>query len=400
MSGNTEEQGFKNNNRKTLLITVIILGILLRIILLIYGTDYEGDAEIYAHRGREVLKGLTPYKDYVETKPPLWIASVVAWFYITTVKSIVSLKIMLIIADISFLIGGLYLLNKVKNRENYDRLIFLIMTALNPMIIANSAYFGRYDIIPAAFSFLAFFLLRYQKEKLSALMLGIATMYKYLAAVFLLPLLVAIRTNVKRIEYLLIFSSVCVLILIPVYFIASIDRFIEDTVYYFSERSTRGIGVWKLISRLGINTGPSNTPLIIQTICLVIITVFMMAKRKLFNNDEAWIELLIIVFYVTYLLSNKIVLMQYFIFYLPFLALVTSRNEINISAKITVYALNFITFLLLLLKYEYMDNILLLTVGVITVYMATIVPLILIYRLLIKTKFLKNVKEKPDITNQ
>ncbi|MEX2720766.1 MAG: hypothetical protein Q6362_005040, partial [Candidatus Wukongarchaeota archaeon] len=186
----------------------------------------------------------------------------------------------------------------------------------------------------------------------------------------------------------------------PVYFIASIDRFIEDTVYYFSERSTRGIGVWKLISRLGINTGPSNTPLIIQTICLVIITVFMMAKRKLFNNDEAWIELLIIVFYVTYLLSNKIVLMQYFIFYLPFLALVTSRNEINISAKITVYALNFITFLLLLLKYEYMDNILLLTVGVITVYMATIVPLILIYRLLIKTKFLKNVKEKPDITNQ
>lgn len=265
------------------------------------------------------------------------------------------------------------------------------------VIIANSAYFGRYDIIPASFAFLAFFLLRYQKEKLSALMLGIAVMYKYLAAVFLLPLLVTIKKNKKRIEYLLIFSSVIVLILIPVYFIASIDRFIEDTVYYFSERSARGLGVWKLISRLKINTGPSNTRFIIQMICLVIITVFMISKRELFDNDEAWIELFIVVFYVTYLLSNKIVLMQYFIFYLPFLALITSRNEINIPTQITVYALNFTTFLLLLLKNEYIDNILLLTIGVITVYIATILPLILIYKLLIKTK---NVKKKPDITNQ
>ena len=393
MSGNTtEKQGFKTNYgdflRDLRLIMVIFLGILLRIILLVYGADYKGDAEIYSRRGRDVLDGLTPYKDYVETKPPLWIASVVAWFYITTFKSFMSVKSMIVIVDISFLIGALYLLNKRKSKEKYDSITFTIMIALNPMIIANSAYFGRYDIIPATFAFFAFFLFRYKKEKLSALMLGIATMYKYLAAAFLIPLLVALKTNVKRIEYFLIFSSICVLILVPVYFIASIDRFIEDTVYYFSERGARGLGLWKLASRLEIiDTSTSNIPFIIQAISIVIITIFMISKRNIFNNDGAWIEFFIIVFYLTYLLSNKIVLLQYFIFYLPFLALITSRNEINLNTKKIVYILNFIVFLALILKNEYIDNTLFLTLGIIIVYGGTIIPLILIYKLLIKTRF-------------
>lgn len=393
VSGNTaKNQGFKVNYgdflRDYRLIMIIFLGILLRIILLFYGADYKGDAEIYSRRGRDVLEGFTPYKDYVETKPPLWIASVVAWFYITTFKSFTSVKILIIIADISFLIGALYLLNKRKSKEKYNYLTFSIMIALNPLIIANSAYFGRYDIIPATFAFLAFFFFRYKKENLSALMLGIATMYKYLAAAFLIPLIVALKTNFKRIEYLLIFSSICVLILIPVYFIASIDRFIEDTVYYFSERSARGLCLWKLASRLEIiDTSTSNIPFIIQGISLAIITIFMISKRNVFNDDEAWKEFFIIVFYVTYLLSNKIVLLQYFIFYLPFLALITSRNEINFETKQIVYLLNFIVFLPLILKNEYIDNTLFLILGMIIVYAGTIIPLILIYKLLIKTKF-------------
>jgi len=392
VSGNTAEKlGFRtsysNLFRDLRLVLVIFLGILLRIILLVYGVDYEGDAEIYARRGREVLEGFIPYKDYVETKPPLWIASVVAWFYITTYKSFNSIKSMLIIADIFFLIGALYLIHKGINREKYDPLIFLILIALNPMIIVNSAYYGRYDIIPAAFAFSAFFFLRYKKEKVSALMLGIATMYKYLAAVFLPPLLISIKTNVKRIEYILIFSSLCLLILIPVYFIASIDRFIEDTYYYFSERGARGLGLWKLASRLEIiNTSTSSIPFIVQAICLVIVTIFMVSKKSSFINEEVWIEFFIIVFFVTYLLSNKIILMQYFIFYLPFLAFITSRNEINMTTKKLVYILNFITFILIILKREYIDNTFFLTLGIIGVYLTTIIPLMLIYKLLIKTK--------------
>jgi len=175
------------------LIVIVFLGFLLRVAILIFSipgmTRFMGDTKAYVWRSKNILDGKVPYRDFKDTKPPLWSYSLALWFKllgkeptVTGVKAFILIFSMLNILLIYLIAQRLF--------SEKEALITALFFALNPLDIFNSMSFGRYDAVPLFFALLSFYYLQKMRWKLSALFLGIAIMFKYIVGLLLFPYII------------------------------------------------------------------------------------------------------------------------------------------------------------------------------------------------------------------
>ncbi|MEX2722093.1 MAG: glycosyltransferase 87 family protein [Candidatus Wukongarchaeota archaeon] len=366
-----------------ILLIILVLALLIRLIVIfVYGGEsYRGDAALYKDRADNLLEGKVPYRDFLDPKPPLLILTIAFWFFITDSSSLLSIKILFSLFDlICIVIGYFYLKERAPNKLSL--LIFLLMIALNPIIFANSAYYGRHYIIPATLLMISLLTLKNGQEIKSAITMGIAIMYTYFSALFLPPFLLNMKSKKSLVKYMIITITTVLIILSPFIYLAG-EKYFDDTVFEHTEIGARGFSVWKVASEISGDTSLEyNLPFIIQAIFLTIITAlfifsckFSLKKRRMFC-----LEVFVITFYLTFLLLNKHVLLQYFIIpavFLPLsISLIKTGKKPFIIHMSTFYMANWAIFLVYRLEYEYFKDLPLFALGVVIIYSSAIIPLI------------------------
>lgn len=189
--------------------------------------------------------------------------------------------------------------------------------ALNPLVLYNGAFYGRFDSLAVAF-LLASILSSRPCNAGVLLALGVATKTFPLLA---LPLLLA-RRGERRRRSLLLFGLVLTALCLP-YVVASPLRFIADTVFYDAARLPSPLSWQALANR-------SLSPLSLRLLsgaCLCLYLAFLVKMRRLPALPYAVIASLL------FLVASKLVLEQYLLWPLPFLVLlIAERPRIPVVA--------------------------------------------------------------------
>ena len=375
-----------------LIILVLALFIRLIVIFAFGGESYRGDAALYKERADNLLDGKVPYRDFIDPKPPLLLLTIAFWFFITGSSSVLSIKIFFSLFDlICIAIGYFYLKDRVSNK--FFLHIFLLMIALNPIIFANSAYYGRHYILPATLLMISLFTLKNGEEIKSAIIMGIAIMYTYLSALFLPPFLLNMKSKKSLIKYMTITLTTVLVILSPFIYLAG-EKYFDNTVLEHTESGARGFSVWKIVSEIsGITSLEYNIPFLIQAIFLTIITALFIfsCKFSLKKRGMFCLEVFTITFYLTFILLNKHVLLQYFVIpavFFPILIILLKTDKIPfLKHMITFYLASWVIFLVYRLEYEYFKEMPNFVLGGVIIYLAALIPLIFLL-------FSKELKDK------
>ncbi len=370
------------------LLIILALALLIRLIVIFFygGESYRGDAVLYKERADNLLEGKVPYRDFIDPKPPMLILTIASWFFITDSSSVLSIKILFSLFDlICIVIGYFYLKERAPNK--LFLLIFLLMIALNPIIFANSAYYGRHYIIPATLLMISLFTLKNGQEIKSAITMGIAIMYTYFSALFLPPFLLHIKSKKSLAKYMIITIITALIILSPFIYLAG-EKYFDDTVFEHTEIGARGFSVWKVISEISGDTSLEyDLPFIIQAIFLTIITALFIfsCKFSLKKRGMFCLEVFAITFYLTFILLNKHVLLQYFVIpavFLPLsISLLKTGKKPLIIHMITFYVASWAIFFVYRLEYEYFKDFPLFALGVAIIYLSALIPLIFLLSL-------------------
>ena len=365
------------------LFIIILLALFIRfIVIFMYGGDsYGGDAAIYKWRADNLLEGKVPYRDFYDVKPPMLTLTIASWFLITSNSSLLSIKIFFSLFDIICIVTG-YLFLRERTQNTLSPLIFTLMIAFNPIIFFDSAYYGRHYIIPATLLIISLSALKKGQEIKSAITMGISIMYTYLSVLFLLAFILHIKGKKPLAKYIIITIITVLIILFPYLYLAG-GKYIDDTVYFFSEKIERGFSIWVVVNEVSNDIPLKNTlPFIIQAIFLTIITTFFMVSSKFSLRERKTFsfELFILTFYLTFLLLNKHILLQYFVIltvFLPlFISLLKTGKKSLIIHMITFYVASWAIFLVYRMEYEYFKKLPQFTLGVALIYLAALIPLI------------------------
>jgi len=117
---------------------------------------------------------------------------------------------------------------------------------VNPLDIINSMSWGHFDAVPLFFILLSFYFLQKDKLKTSALFLAVSVMFKYVAALVLVPYLIQIWKKTKTehtssywgflsnkplMHYLAIVISFCVIVTFP-FWILDFNNFVHYSLTF------------------------------------------------------------------------------------------------------------------------------------------------------------------------
>lgn len=196
-STNNLRNVFKTHNY---FILIFIIGFLLRIPFFFYSIlEIETtDSQLYVDRANAILDGKVPYRDFRDIHPPLWSYTLALWFkLIGRDPSVDGVKAFIFIFSMLNILA-IYVITKsiFSQREAIIAALFL---AINPLDIINSMSWGHFDAVPVFFILLSFYFLQKDKWRASALILGVAIMFKYIAALVFMPYLIYIWKK-NRIE--------------------------------------------------------------------------------------------------------------------------------------------------------------------------------------------------------
>jgi len=311
--------------RSEIVIVCIIgaIGLLLRLISFFLSVTHDPDTLAFINRSTMVLNGMTSFKDFSDPKP-LWTHTLAAWFYFFGI-SVENLLLLLITVDVStillmFFIGK----DLLGKKEGYLASMFY---AFNPFTIIFCSAEGKMDIIPVLCALLAFWFLKKGKIDLSAILLGVGIMYKYLAGLYFIPFLFFLKKSWNRtdiIRYIVECAATCTLIALPFLLIAP-SQFISETFLFFV---TKEMSRW-MHDLHPYNYMPFYVPLIFVWTAWIVIIFLAASINDLGIRDELRVLFFFIMFTV---LLNRTLFTQYFTYTIPILGLLFAQDFIRVES--------------------------------------------------------------------
>ena len=336
------------------LILIIVIGFLLRVsmfIIWIPGTRvYMGDPYRYLARTESILDGDIPYRDFTDTKPPLWSYSLALWFKLLGKEpTITGIKVFILIFSMLDILLIYLIVQKLFSEK--EALITALFFALNPLDIFNSMICGRYDAVPLFFLLLSFYYLQKMKWKLSALFLGIAIMFKYVAGLFIIPYtiylhyqrktekenkgrkarpLIAFIKDKNVLGYVLLVFSICFVISLPFLIIDWHDYFYNTLDFAHSPRP--GISLYGVFSHALIYYHPEldgirdfgTIELLLEFGLLLYVTKMVLKEKKSLENTEF---VFIAFLWTTLIISLSMTAKpQYFEYSMPWIGILLAKS--------------------------------------------------------------------------
>jgi hypothetical protein len=289
------------------------------------------DLSRFLARSNAVLEGKTSYKDepLLEDPKPIWTYILAGWlflcrsiaeilFNLQTTDSYDELyaKILIIAANlIMVLVIFLASRDLLSLRSAYLASCFYAIN-LFPLILCSAA--GKYDVIPALFVLIAVWMAAKSRIKGSAIFLAIGTSFKYIAGLPLPILLIFIgkreQSHKSIFIYLTLYFIACFAITAP-FLLISAERFIESTVFYFIKRETHGPhSIFHPFYWI-----PHQLILLFPLTLIGLICLYTWRKEEISNYDLFMIIFITISFFC---FINKAFLPQYFLYSIPYLAMV------------------------------------------------------------------------------
>ena len=203
---------------------------------------------------------------------------------------------------------------------------------LFPLLLCSVA--GKYDVLPAFFALFAVWMAARIKIRLSAVFLSVSTIFKYIAALPLLIILIFLwkkeRNQRMIFNYLVIFFIICIAASVP-FLLIDAEKFIDSTLLFFLTRKEHGAkSYYHPYYHI-----PSQFLFLFPLTSLALICIYALRKESISNYDFImliFIEISLIVF------TNKTLLEQYFFYAIPYLALVFPKillkeGKVDISSE-------------------------------------------------------------------
>jgi hypothetical protein len=358
----------KQNTGKTLFL-LILLGLLFRLVLVLSAPPYYTSPEAgenYLVRSQAILDGKVPYRDFWDSKPPLWTYTFALWGKFFGIN-VFSLKALVILFEMFFIIF-LFQFTKYLFGDISLAFITILLYTFLPQVYFVSSVEGKYESLTFIFFIGSIWLILREKYWLAAIIIGIGMGFKYNVALMILPGLLYLAKEYqlpinKLLFFILIPFFVLLLILLP-FLILCPEEFVQYTIknfiypqeipqtiegMYNDTPGYHGISIWGAL-RYGFHLiVPPFIPYIFQFGLILFISWLYIRKRSSSSN-------LSIIFY-SYVLITAIVVslqighLQYFNWSLPFMVLIFAyvwRNKEKIlHAKRYMVIMIFQSFLVL-----------------------------------------------------
>ncbi|MFX0163083.1 MAG: glycosyltransferase family 39 protein [Candidatus Hodarchaeota archaeon] len=154
-------------------------------------------------RAKSILEGKVPYRDFRDIHPPLWSYTLAFWFkLIGREPSVDGVKAFIFIFSMLNILAIYVITRRIFSQ--HEAIIAALFLAINPLDIINSISWGHFDAVPIFFVLLSFYFLQRDKWRNSALFLGVAIMFKYIAALVFVPFLIHIwkKTRIEQPSFL------------------------------------------------------------------------------------------------------------------------------------------------------------------------------------------------------
>lgn len=354
LSSSTVLSGFKKTLKiHKYFVLVFAIGFLLRIPFILFPPSsmgrYRGDVKLYVRRSKSILEGKVPYRDFWDTKPPLWSYSLAAWFKLIgqdpSQNGVRAFILIFCILDI--LIIYLLAKNLFSQREGIIAALFF---ALNPLDIFSSMMFIRYDAVPLFFALLSFYFLQKWRWKLSALILGMGIMFKYITALIFVPYLIYVWKNSEKESptcssnflrnkavwsYFLIVVGFCFAVVLP-FILMAWDNYYSSTLDFVHRPKPR-ISIYGFIAHAYSYYHPGSDWIFeLAKIAFLIVLVFLLLITKRVLNKSEHLENITFV-YLAFLWSALYISLSisanppYFEHLMPWLAILVARYSTQIK---------------------------------------------------------------------
>ncbi|MFX1518649.1 MAG: glycosyltransferase 87 family protein [Promethearchaeota archaeon] len=270
-----------------------------------------------------LLQGKSPYTNDPDTAhyhtPLIYITETLVFLVLG--KSFFSFKVPIIISEV--ILGFVIYKTSIEFTSN-ERLSYwacaLFLT--NPWTYFQTTIFGHFDAIPTLFMVLAIYLLIKERVKLSALSLGIGTMYK-LFPVLISPIVILYLARQKRwkhiIEYIAVIVLFSVIVSLP-FLIVSYGPYISVLT---ASGGIRGMSIYRLLFYFSSKAGISINERIISMIILgmgILITLMIFIMRDVIDKNFGLLEESTF-FLLIFMLLNRYLSEQYIVWTIPFLIL-------------------------------------------------------------------------------
>lgn len=256
------------------------------------------------------------------------------------------LDLLLKLPSILSFCGVSYLLMKLAERENQERQV-LLLWMLNPYVIQIVAVWGSFDALAAFFAFASLYLLHRERWSASAILLALGFGSKLFPAFFLIPnLIFAFRVKGSKgsLKYLsvfvlmsgIIFGSFAILFPRGLEFLISlfIGRASPDMYGATFISGMTWLGVLNLIQWTG---SVPIFPLIFVPIYFLLICLFWSKASDRSYSYVIYASILLL-FYISYTVINP----QYFLWILPFLLFLVTRQEFPRKSYLVISMIPFV----------------------------------------------------------
>lgn len=290
-------------------------------------------AENYLVRARAVLDGQVPYRDFWDSKPPLWTYTFALWGRAFGV-SVLSLKMLIIAAEMAC-IYLLYLLAFDVRNDRRFALRAAMIYAFLPQVLFVGAVEGKYESLTFLFVLGAFRLLLRGRELLAGILLGIGMAYKFSVALALLPALTFLGNRViGRLRRWFAMAGAALLTLgvalLP-FLLAASQRFFSDTIANFAigkghhDIPYKAISVWSVLSRNAGLDAPAAVPLVVQLAFLAFVTWLLLRSQSLQSISSTGYGMMLVthafIIMLAFIIFIRVGNIQYFNWSLPFMAI-------------------------------------------------------------------------------
>ncbi|RKY85026.1 hypothetical protein DRQ11_10585 [candidate division KSB1 bacterium] len=314
-------------------VLIIVAGLAIRLLAaIITPEDYLSweARENYLMRAQSLLDGKLPYRDFWESKPPLWTCLFAIWGKMFGVN-VISLK-MLIITSEMFFIALLYYFTKIPFHDSKLALISAGFYAFLPMVLFVSAVEGKYESLTFIFFLVALWLILANKTSLAGAVLGIGMGFKFNSALMMVPIILFLlksdsQPGRKIMGFLFAIVFVLGIILTPFLIIAP-DNFFRDAIQNFvigqghHPIPYKAISIWGALRQSFHLEAPQYLPHLFQFSLMAFL--FWLLWRKHQQITKFSLVMYSYIFITAYLLFIRVGNIQYFCWSIPFLSLIVA----------------------------------------------------------------------------
>jgi 4-amino-4-deoxy-L-arabinose transferase-like glycosyltransferase len=311
------------------ILLLVLSGLLVRVALgLVTPEGYLSweASENYLLRARAVLDGQIPYRDFWESKPPLWTYTFALWGRVFGV-SVLSLKMLIAAAEMAFVVL-LYGFGRFLIGQRLAFYAALSYTFL-PQVLFVSAIEGKYESLTFIFLVGGLWLLLRGRLLAGGAILGIGMAYKFNIALGVLAGAFYLATTrgagSRRAALFVVISILVFLWIISPFLAVSPQEFFDFTVKNFATGrghhliQYKAISLWGVFLRTFHIEAPAFLPFLFQ-LGLIGLLVWTLGKRQ--SASRFTLVFYGYIFTTAYLLFIRVGNIQYFNWALPFLVLI------------------------------------------------------------------------------